>query len=134
MESSTRGDVAPGLAAENGKTPADEDAEAGEVQQHSAHALGSTTTPHSKREKAAWQLVAANSMGSASNSMGKMPLPALPPMMHTVQLTWARSAPGRPKGPALALQCQPQGWHWSALGTPVPAAGWHWGALALQCH
>jgi hypothetical protein len=56
MESSTRGDAAPGLATDNGKTPADEVAEAGEV--HSAHALGSTTTPHSKREMAAWQLVA----------------------------------------------------------------------------
>jgi hypothetical protein len=71
MESSTRGDVAPGLAPDNGKTPADEVAEAGEV--HSAHALGSTTTPHSKREKAALQLVATNSMGSAANSMGKTP-------------------------------------------------------------
>ena len=63
--------LAPGLAPDNGKTPADEVAEAGEV--HSAHALGSTTTPHSKREMAAWQLVATNSMGSASNSMGKTP-------------------------------------------------------------
>ena len=75
MESSTRGDVAPGLAPDNGKTPADEIAEAGEA--HGASAPGPTTAPHSAREGAQlknnYQL-APNSMGSSpANSMGSMP-------------------------------------------------------------
>jgi len=75
MESSTRGDVAPGLAPDNGKTPADEIAEAGEA--HGASAPGPTTAPHSAREGAQLKnnyQPAPNSMGSPpANSMGSMP-------------------------------------------------------------